>query len=74
ISDYASPPNIQTELLEYNLKDNILTTIGNFSTFIFAHYSIDGLYITAGPEFGENACITVAYSKLSNNYETQIYS
>ncbi|AIY66289.1 hydrolase [Pseudoalteromonas piratica] len=74
ISDYAAPPHMLTELLEYNLKDNSQTTIGKYRTFNSAQYSSDGLYITAGPEFGEKAGKTVADSQLSNNYDTQLYS
>jgi acylaminoacyl-peptidase len=74
ISDYAAPPHMLTELLEYKLKDNSQTTIGKYRTFNSAQYSSDGLYITAGPEFGEKAGKTVADSQLSNNYDTQLYS
>ena len=74
ISDYAAPPHMLTELLEYNLKDNSQATIGKYRTFNSAQYSSDGLYITAGPEFGEKAGKTVADSQLSNNYDKQLYS
>ncbi|WP_105171109.1 alpha/beta hydrolase family protein [Pseudoalteromonas sp. T1lg24] len=74
ISDYAAPPHMLTELLEYNLKDNSQTTVGKYRTFNSAQYSSDGLYITAGPEFGEKAGKTVADSQFSNNYDTQLYS
>ncbi|MDE3272472.1 S9 family peptidase [Pseudoalteromonas sp. G4] len=74
ISDYAAPPHMLTELLEYNLKNNSQTTVGKYRTFNSAQYSSDGLYITAGPEFGDNAGKNVASSQLSNNYDSQLYS
>ncbi|WP_372770503.1 alpha/beta hydrolase family protein [Pseudoalteromonas sp.] len=74
ISDYAAPPHMLTELLEYKLADNSQSTIGSYRTFNSAQYASDGLYIAAGPEFGDNVGKNVAASQLSNNYDSQLYS
>ena len=74
LSDYAAPPHMRTELIEYTLKDNSIRTIGKYYTFSSAKYASDGLYISAGPEFANNAGKNIDPSQLSNNYDTQLYS
>ncbi|MCF6441041.1 prolyl oligopeptidase family serine peptidase [Pseudoalteromonas luteoviolacea] len=70
---YAAPAHYMTELVEFDLNTNSSKVLGQYGTFKDARYGNDGIYVTAGAEFGNGAGRTLDEGILSNNYDTQLF-
>lgn len=62
-----------TELLELNVATHTTTTIGQYKTFNQAKYSLDDIYIVAGPDFNNGLGRNLPDNMLANNYDGQLY-
>lgn len=72
--DYAEPPHSLTRLLQIEIASGEVETIGEYRTFNQARYAPEGLYVVAGPEFGDGAGLALNDSELmANNYDGQLY-
>ncbi|MDK2597484.1 alpha/beta hydrolase family protein [Pseudoalteromonas obscura] len=70
---YDAPYHGITELVEFDLTNNSSKVLGQYGTFNDARYGNDGIYVTAGAEFGNGAGRTLAQGVLANNYDTQLF-
>ncbi|MDK1289681.1 alpha/beta hydrolase family protein [Pseudoalteromonas umbrosa] len=70
---YAAPAHYMTELVEFDLNTNSSKVLGQYGTFNDARYGNDGIYVTAGAEFGNGAGRALDEGVLANNYDTQLF-
>jgi dipeptidyl aminopeptidase/acylaminoacyl peptidase len=71
--DYKKPAHGITELVEFDLETEQEKIIGKYRTFNGALYAKDGIYILAGPSFGNRAGATQGREQAINDYDTQLY-
>ena len=71
--DYREPAHYLTELLELEMADNKLTSLGQFRTFGDAQYGKKGIYLLAGPGFAGGKGAAAKEGLRVNNYDTQLY-
>ncbi|MCC5878891.1 MAG: S9 family peptidase [Idiomarina sp.] len=72
--DYDAPPHSLTRLVEIDISSGEARDIGEYRTFNRAVYAADGLYVVAGPEFGDHAGRALDDDDLlANNYDGQLY-
>ncbi|WP_125558601.1 alpha/beta hydrolase family protein [Pseudoalteromonas rubra] len=73
VQDYAAPPHMLTELVEFNLTQGTETVLGQYRTFNEAKYGAKGIYAVAGPDFKNGLGRAVEKDQLTNNYDGQLY-
>ncbi|AOT09826.1 alpha/beta hydrolase family protein [Pseudoalteromonas luteoviolacea] len=71
--NYAAPYHGVRELVEFDLTNNSSKVLGQYGTFNDARYGKDGIYVTAGAEFGNGLGRSLKEGVLANNYDTQLF-
>ncbi|KZN58100.1 hypothetical protein N473_04995 [Pseudoalteromonas luteoviolacea CPMOR-1] len=71
--NYAAPYHSVTELVEFDLSNNSSKVLGQYGTFKDARYGNDGIYVSAGAEFGDGLGRSLKEGVLANNYDTQLF-
>ncbi len=71
--DYKEPPHSLIQLFELNLDTLKETKLGEYRTFSTAQYSGNGLMVTAGPTFADNAGVALKNEPMANLYDTQLF-
>ncbi|KID57834.1 hydrolase [Pseudoalteromonas luteoviolacea] len=71
--NYAAPYHSVTELVEFDLSNNSSKVLGQYGTFKDARYGNDGIYVSAGAEFGNGLGRSLKEGVLANNYDTQLF-